>query len=141
MKKILVSACLLGCECRYDGKSKPCEKVLALAKDNILIPICPEQNGGLTTPRIPSERIPGKNRVLMKDGTDVTNEYNKGAEIALRIAKINNIDYAILKAESPSCGKGLIHDGSFTDKMIEANGVTTDALLNAGYTVITEKEL
>jgi len=141
MAVILVSACLLGCKTRYDGASKPCDKVLALARDNILIPVCPEQMGGLTTPRLPSERQPDTDTLLMKDGTDVTENYRRGVEITLRIAELNHADYAILKAGSPSCGKGLIYDGSFSGKKIPGNGVTTDALLNAGYKVISEEEL
>ena len=173
MAKILVSACLLGCACRYDGASKPCEKVLALAEDpeNVLIPVCPEQMGGLTTPRNPSERqrdeegfvlplflnspdgnLPPQARaeseamalpraLIMNDGTDVSENYARGVEIALRIAEINRVDYAILKSGSPSCGKGLIYDGSFSGTKVPGNGVTTDALLAAGYKVLSEEEL
>jgi len=141
MAKILVSACLLGCACRYDGASKPCQKVIDLAKDNVLIPICPEQMGGLTTPRIPSERQPGKDLILMKDGTDVTENYKRGVEISLNIAKLNNVDYAILKSGSPSCGKGRIYDGTFTGNKIPGNGITAETLLKEGFKVITEEEL
>ena len=153
MKKILVSACLLGCECRYDGKSKPCEKVLELAKkkDTVLIPVCPEQMGGLSTPRLPSERqrtasgslrsISRTGAVLMNDGTDVSGAYRKGAEAALKIARIDGIDFAVLKSGSPSCGKGLIYDGTFSGKKAEGNGVTTELLLKEGYRVFSEEEL
>jgi len=149
----MVSACLLGCECRYDGKSKPCKKVLELTKekDTVLIPVCPEQMGGLATPRTPSERQRTKDghvrsilrpgAVLMKDGTDVSQNYRKGAELALRIADLNKIDYAILKSGSPSCGKGLIYDGSFSGTKKEGDGVTTEILKNAGYKVISEEDL
>lgn len=138
--KILVSACLLGCSCRYDGKSMPNEKVLELSKDNILIPVCPEQMGGLSTPRNPSE-CQKDGRVLMNDGTDVTENYRRGAEMALTVAKLNDVDYAIMKAKSPSCGKGLIYDGSFQKRLTEGNGITSDLLLKEGYKVITEKDL
>ncbi|MBR0481096.1 MAG: DUF523 domain-containing protein [Firmicutes bacterium] len=153
MKKILVSACLLGCECRYDGKSKPCEKVLALAekKDTVLIPVCPEQMGGLSTPRTPSERqrtkkgtlrsISKPGAVLMKDGSDASSYYKKGAEMALEIAKLCKVDYAILKSGSPSCGKDIIYDGSFSGKKAEGNGVTTEILLKEGFKVLSEEEL
>lgn len=153
MAKILVSACLLGCQCRYDRASKPCEKVLALAEDpeNVLIPVCPEQMGGLTTPRNPSERqrdaegvvlpLIQPRALIMNDGTDVSENYARGVEIALRIAEINRVDYAILKSGSPSCGKGLIYDGSFSGTKVPGNGVTTDALLAAGYKVLSEEEL
>lgn len=138
--KILVSACLLGCSCRYDGKSMPNEKVLGLSNDNILIPVCPEQMGGLSTPRNPSE-CQKDGRVLMNDGTDVTENYRRGAEMALTVAKLNDVDYAIMKAKSPSCGKGLIYDGSFQKRLTEGNGITSDLLLKEGYKVITEKDL
>jgi len=141
MAKILVSACLLGCACRYDGDSKPCEKVISLAKDNVLIPICPEQMGGLLTPRIPSERIQGKDLILARDGTDVTANYKKGVEAALKIAKINDIDYAILKQGSPSCGCGQIYDGTFSGKKIAGDGITTEALKKAGYIVKSDEEI
>lgn len=140
MEKILVSACLLGCKCRYDGKSMPNEKVLELAKDNVLIPVCPEQMGGLTTPRNPSERQPN-GTIIMNDGTDVTENYKRGVEITLQIAELNNIDYAIMKAKSPSCGKGLIYDGTFTGNKIPGNGITSETLLKAGYEVLTEEDL
>lgn len=141
MAKILVSACLLGCACRYDGAAMPCEKVIALAKDNVLIPICPEQMGGLTTPRIPSERIQGKDQILTKDGRDVTKDYKRGVEASLNIAKINNIDYAILKQGSPSCGCGQIYDGTFSGKKIAGDGITTETLKKAGFKVISDEDL
>ena len=142
MARIIVSACLLGCKCRYDGASKPCERVLKLAEEgNVLIPVCPEQMGGLPTPRIPSERQPGGFPILMKDGTDVTENYRRGVDTALEIARLNRADYAIFKAGSPSCGKGLIYDGSFTGKKIPGNGITVQAFLDAGYTVYSDEEL
>ena len=141
MAVILVSACLLGCKTRYDGKSTPCEKVLKLAEDNVLVPVCPEQLGGLTTPRLPSERIPGTKSLKMVDGTDVTENYMRGVQITLDIAKLDHVDYCILKSDSPSCGKGRIYDGSFSGRKIPGNGVTAEALLNAGYRVLSENEL
>lgn len=141
MAKILVSACLLGFETRYDGKSRPCQKVLELAEKNTLIPVCPEQMGGLTTPRLPSERQAGMKKVLMKDGSDVTENYNKGAKMTLEIAKLNKVDYCIMKSGSPSCGKGLICDGSFSGKKIKGRGTTTALLEKHGFKVITEEEL
>ena len=151
MKKILVSACLLGCECRYDGKGKPCEKVLDLSAENVLIPVCPEQLGGLPTPRTPSERqrtvkgglrsVSRPGAVLMKDGSDVTDAYRKGAAEALAIARLNDIDLAVLKSGSPSCGKDLIYDGSFSGTKAPGNGVTAEALLSAGFEVLTEEDL
>ena len=139
MAKILVSACLAGCTCRYDAKLKTSEKVLELAKDNTLIPVCPEQLGGLPTPRHPSERVGGK--VLRDDGIDVTKEYQLGAETAVRIAKLSNADYCVMKSGSPACGCGLIYDGTFTGKKIPGDGVASEALKKAGYKVITEEDL
>ena len=153
MKKILVSACLLGCECRYDAKSKACPKVLAMAKDKdtVLIPVCPEQLGGLPTPRVPSERQRTKDgeirsfmrpgAVLAKDGKDVTANYRKGAEIALDIARLNGIDLAVLKSGSPSCGKDIIYDGSFTGAKAKGDGVTVEMLKKAGFKVLSDEEL
>ena len=139
MSKILVSACLLGMCCRYDGKSCEYQKILELKDKYELIPVCPEQLGGLPTPRTPSERIGDK--VIMKDGNDVTLQYNKGAEEALRLAKLFDIKIAVLKSKSPSCGKGLIHDGTFGGGMTEGNGVTADLLIRNGIKVFTEEEL
>ena len=139
MKNILVSACLLGKACRYDGKSKPCERVIALKGTYNLIPICPEVMGGLPTPRTPSE-ICGE-RVLMKDGRDVTENYNRGAETALAIARENACTVAILKEKSPSCGSGLIHNGSFDGGLVEGNGITTQLLKQNGICVLGESEI
>ena len=138
MKKILVSACLFGCACRYDGKSMADERVLALMEKYDLIPVCPEQLGGLPTPRCPSEIR--ENKVVSKDGRDVTLQYNTGAAAALYIAKTFGIDTALLKAKSPSCGKGLIYDGTFTGGKIPGNGVTAALLMQNGIRVYTEDE-
>ena len=141
MAKILVSACLLGCPTRYDGASKPSDAVLALAKDNVLIPVCPEQLGGLSTPRLPSERTPDGTKVMAKNGTDVTEQYMRGAETAKKLADLNQVDYCILKAGSPACGSGLIYDGSFTGKKVEGNGVAAELLKKNGFKVISEEDL
>lgn len=138
-KNILVSACLLGESCRYDGKSKPCERVMALKDTYNLIPICPEVMGGLPTPRVPSE-ICGE-RVLMKDGRDVTENYNCGAMIALEIARQNACTVAILKEKSPSCGSGLIHNGLFDGGLVDGDGITTRLLKNEGIRVLGESEI
>ena len=139
MKNILVSACLLGEPCRYDGKSKPCERVIALKNTYNLIPICPEVMGGLPTPRTPSE-ICGE-RVLMKDGRDVTENYNRGAQKALEIARQNACTVAILKEKSPSCGSGLIHNGLFDGGFVDGDGITTRLLKNEGIRVLGESEI
>ena len=135
-ERILVSACLLGLPCRYDGRSMPCDKVLSLAEKYELVPVCPEIYGGLPTPRGPSERV--GERVVMKDGTDVTENYARGAEASLELCKIFNIKTAILKEKSPSCGCGAIYDGSFSGRLTEGNGVTSELLASHGIRVIGE---
>ena len=136
---ILVSACLLGCPCRYDGKSKPNDAVLALMEHHTLIPICPEQMGGLATPRVPAERKDGG--VFTERGGDVTEQYRRGAEEALRLAQLYGCKYAILKERSPSCGNGQIYDGSFSRRLIEGDGVTAQLLKAHGITVLGESEV
>lgn len=135
----LCSACLLGINCRYDGKNKANEKVLKLAKKEKLIPVCPEQLGGLPTPRAKSEISNGK--VITENGEDVTEQFQKGAEETLRIAKENNITEAIMKQESPSCGCGKIHDGTFSGRVIDGWGIAADLLRKNGVKVISEEEL
>ncbi len=138
MAVILVSACLLGCPCRYDGKCCTDERVLALRNKHMLIPVCPEQLGGLPTPRNPSERRNGG--VYMNDGTDVTENYRSGAAAALFLGSTLGASAAVLKSKSPSCGKGLIYDGTFTGNKTEGNGVTAEMLLESGIMVFTEDE-
>lgn len=138
MPKILVSACLLGMCCRYDGRSCPNSAVTALSDRYELIPVCPEQLGGLPTPRTPSERVGDK--VIMKDGTDVTCQYNKGAAEVLRLTELLDISIAVLKSRSPSCGKGQIYNGAFDGGLTEGNGVTADLLIRNGIRVFTEEE-
>lgn len=139
MESILVSACLLGTPCRYDGKSKANPDVLALSESYNLIPVCPEVAGGLPTPRVPSERIADK--VMMRDGRDVTDNYRLGAEEALRLCRCYNIKIAILKERSPSCGKGEIYDGSFSGVLTARDGVTAELLTKEGIRVIGESEI
>jgi uncharacterized protein YbbK (DUF523 family) len=125
--KILVSACLLGVPCRYDAKSKPDERVIALSKKHELIPVCAEVLGGLETPRIPAEIVGDK--VLRRDGVDVTREYHSGAQCVLDIAIQNSCKIAILKSKSPSCGKGKIYDGTYTKTLKDGNGICADLLM------------
>lgn len=139
MESILVSACLLGTPCRYDGKSKANPDVLALSGSYNLIPVCPEVAGGLPTPRVPSERIGDK--VMMRDGRDVTDNYRSGAQEALRLCRLHNIKIAILKERSPSCGKGEIYDGSFSGVLTARDGVTAELLTKEGIRVIGESEI
>ena len=140
MEYILVSACLLGLGCRYDGQKKENQEVLGLLKrkDVVLIPVCPEQAGGLPTPRKPSERT--GDRVLTCEGRDVTEEYRKGAETALRLAELYGCRKAILKEKSPSCGAGRIYDGTFTRTLKEGDGVTAELLKANGISVYGERE-
>ena len=136
---VLVSACLLGLRCRYNAEPVANERVLALAKTHMLIPVCPEQLGGLSTPRPPAERL--GERVVSNDGTDVTSAFFRGAEEALLLARTLGCKTAILKARSPSCGHGRIYDGSFTGKLIPGSGVTAELLAKNGIRVFTEDEL
>jgi len=139
---ILVSACLVGLNCKYNGGNNFNEKIFNLVKEGKAIIVCPEQLGGLTTPRLPSEIkiINGKKYVIRNDGYDVTKEYERGANEVLRLAKELNISKAILKSKSPSCGCGIIYDGTFTGKKISGNGITTSLLIENGIEVITEKD-
>ena len=137
--RILVSACLLGVRCRYDGESKACPAVLDLAKEHELIPVCPEQLGGLPTPRTPAE-IQGE-RVVTRDGRDVTKEYQKGAGEAARLYQLLRCDCAILKARSPSCGCGQVYDGTFSGTLTPGDGITAQALKRINARVITEERI
>ncbi len=130
---IIVSACLLGIKCRYDGTGVKIKELIEAFPNDNLIPVCPEVLGGLPTPRTPAERI-GDN-IITKTGNDVTKEYMKGAKEVLKLAKDKECCLAILKERSPSCGCGKIYDGTFTGKLIEGNGVTTELLLKNGITV------
>jgi len=135
----LCSACLVGIKCRYDQKSKSYEKVVSLAGKEILIPICPEQLGGLSTPREPAEQKGGK--VISISGKDVTENFEVGAEEVLKIARIFGVKEAILKQRSPSCGSGQIYDGTFSKTLIQGDGVTAALLKRNGIKVISEEEL
>lgn len=132
---ILVSACLCGFHCRYDGNTKPNDEIVKLVREGKALPVCPEQLGGLSTPRLPSERTPDDRKVLASDGRDVSDAFAKGAEEALRLARLYGCDRAILKARSPSCGKGTIYDGTFQGGLREGNGVTAELLMNNGIEV------
>ena len=136
MENILVSACLLGVSCRYDGKSKPNENVIALKDRYNIIPVCPEIMGGLPTPRKASE-IQGC-QVVMGDGTNVTKEYQKGAEEVLRLCRLFGCKRAVLKEKSPSCGCGKVYDGTFSGKLIDGNGITAKLLMENGIEVFGE---
>lgn len=136
---IIVSSCLVGCNCRYDGDSKPNEKVINLVTDGKALPVCPEQLGGLSTPRISAEQMGSK--VFRKDGLEVTEEFERGAMEALRLARLVGAKEAILKARSPSCGSGEIYDGSFSGKLINGDGVFTAMCRKEGIMVRSEEEI
>ena len=136
--RLLVSACLLGCACRYDGAAKPCENVMRLGEEHILIPVCPEQLGGLPTPRSPAEIRAG--RVISAQGVDVTDAYRRGAEETLRLCALLGAQGAVLKARSPSCGKGQVYDGSFSGTLTAGDGITAGLLRARGIPVWTEEE-
>lgn len=138
-ERILVSACLLGVPCRYDGKSVPCEGVICLKERAQLVPVCPEQLGGLATPRTPAERR--GEVVVTRDGRDVTAQYRRGAQEALRLARLFGCTKAILKSKSPSCGCGLIYDGSFSGRLVPGEGVTAQLLRENGVEVRTETDV
>ena len=138
---ILISACLLGQYCRYDGKTKVYPQVQdLLGRDDIpLIPVCPEQAGGLATPRPAAERQ-GK-RVVTTNGSDVTAQYQRGAEAALYWARLFHCTKAILKEKSPSCGHGQIYDGTFSRTLTVGDGVTAALLRAEGLEIIGESDL
>jgi len=135
----ICSACLLGIECRYDGKEKENRKIINLSRKEILIPVCPEQLGGLSTPRVPAEQKGRK--VFTKSGKDVSENFKKGAEQILKITKLYGIKEAILKQRSPSCGYGQIPDGTFSGKIVKGDGVTAALLKKNGIKVISEEDL
>lgn len=135
---LIVSACLADLHCRYDGTGKPCEAVIRLVAKGLAIPVCPEQLGGLPTPRLPAERI--GDRVMRKDGVDVTAAFEAGAREALQLARLVEARTAILKSRSPSCGSGKIYDGSFTDRLVEGEGVFAQACKQDGMEVKTEQD-
>lgn len=139
METMLVSACLLGCSCKYSGGDNLCPQVLALRDKIRMIPVCPEQMGGLPTPRPPAECRGG--RVVNREGDDVTDQFEAGAREALRMAELFSCSGAILKARSPSCGHGEIYDGSFSGTCVSGSGVTARLLLARGIPVYSEDTL
>ena len=137
--RVLVSACLLGVSCRYDGQSKAYPLMDELCRRHEVVPVCPEIFGGLPTPRVPAERQ--GERVVTKTGGDVTAEYRRGAGEAVRLAQTLGCTVAVLKERSPSCGSGQVYDGTFTGTLTEGFGVAAERLMAAGIRVIGESEL
>lgn len=136
-EKILVSACLLGVNCKYNGGNNASYEVDEFLKDYEIIPICPEIMGGLPTPRVAAEQKGDK--VITQDGKDVTKQYRKGAEECLFLAKKYDVKKALLKLKSPSCGYGQVYDGTFSHTLINKNGVTAQLFLENGIKIITIK--
>ena len=137
--KIMVSACLLGENCKYSGGNNRNEKVLAYVAGLEGLPVCPEVRGGLPTPRVPAEIVQGV--VINREGVNVDREYRLGAQKALQIAKEKQIDLTILQSRSPSCGVKEIYDGTFSGKRIPGQGVTAKLLSDNGFAVMDAEEL
>ncbi|MBQ3408247.1 MAG: DUF523 domain-containing protein [Clostridia bacterium] len=139
---IFVSGCLVGLNCKYNGGNNYDERIFNLVKEGKAIPICPEQLGGLKTPRNPAEiqNKDGERKVVTCEGEDVTTQYRKGAEEILELAKKLGVKEAILQPRSPSCGKGFIYDGSFSKNKIEGNGITAELLIGNGINVYMPDE-
>lgn len=136
---VLVSACLLGVSCRYDGQSK-CHPLMGeLLQKYTVIPICPEQLGGLSTPRPPAERR--GDGVFTREGADVTAAYDRGARETLRLAQLYNCSVALFKERSPACGSGQIYDGSFTKTLVDGYGAAAELLEKNGIRVLGESDL
>ena len=136
---LLISACLAGIPCRYDGGANTVPALAALAARGEAVPVCPEVLGGLPTPRIPSERL-ADGRVVNAAGEDVTGAFRLGAEKALALCRAHGCERAVLKARSPSCGKGCIYDGTFTHTRGPGSGVFAALLEQEGIQVLTEEE-
>jgi len=146
---IIVSACLYGVNCRYDGKSSENAKIINAFKEDQIILVCPEELGGLKTPRTPCEIYKGTGKEVLNGlckvksskGEDFTSYFIKGAEETLKIAKTFDVKKAILKSKSPSCGLNTIYNGDFDKTLVKGNGVTAQLLINNGIDVITENEI
>lgn len=140
---IIISACLCGCNCKYNGKNNENEQCVNLFKKGKAVLVCPEQLGGMTTPRPPSEikKVEGKKYVFTNENKDVTSNFKKGAKEALNIAKLVNAKVAILKNGSPSCGSTLIYNGNFENKKIKGEGFTAKMLRENGIKVLSEDDI
>ena len=141
--KIAVSACLLGRPCRYDGASKPSDDVLALRAYHELVEVCPEVAGGLATPRPPCEIVAGERalHVVDAEGADLTDAFIEGARATLETVKREGCRLAVLKANSPSCGNGLVYDGTFTGTLVSGFGVAARLISDEGIAVLDENEV
>ncbi|SFM12220.1 Uncharacterized conserved protein YbbK, DUF523 family [Desulfomicrobium norvegicum] len=136
---ILVSACLLGIYCRYDGRCETDERVMALSEGHVLIPVCPEQLGGLPTPRSAVELLDG--RAVTRDGADLTEAFERGVLQVERVARLTGARAAVLQPRSPSCGRDIIYDGTFSGRRIEGDGALTQYLRAQGFLLLVPDEL
>lgn len=141
-EKVLVSACLLGKNCKYDGKNNKNEKIISFLKDKEVILVCPEVMGGLSTPRLKSEIITlgNQTKVINERNQDVSSYFIQGAKRALKIALEQKIDYAILKEKSPSCGFKKRYDGTFSKTIIEGSGIFAQLLKDYHIKILTEED-
>lgn len=143
--RYVVSACLAGIHSRYNGERKAVDAVLDLIRQGVALPVCPEQLGGLPTPRPPCEIVPGAPgcpaRVVNRLGVDQSAEFHLGAQEALRLAQMFGATRAVLKAGSPSCGSGQVYDGTFSGRRVPGDGVLTAVLRAAGIEVLDENDL
>ena len=137
--KILISACLIGTNCKYNGGNNRNEKVMQFLEGHEVIPICPEVMGGLPTPRVPAEIVGGT--VVNREGRSVDQEYRCGAELALEIAVREQPDLIILQSRSPSCGVKQRYDGTFSGTLIPGLGVTAEVLVQHGFRVVDVEDL
>ncbi len=137
--KIMVSACLLGENCKYNGGNNRNEKILAYLKGHEVIPVCPEQMGGLPTPRVPSEIRDGL--AVAADGRNVDREFRAGAEACLAVARREKPDLVILQSRSPSCGVRQRYDGTFTGTLTEGAGITAELLIQNGFRCVDAEDI
>ncbi len=137
--KVMVSACLLGENCKYSGGNNRSEQLLSILAGHEVIPVCPEVLGGLPVPRIPAEIADGL--VINREGISVDAEFRRGASAALDIAMLENVDLIVLQPRSPSCGVGMIYDGKFSGKLIPGNGIFAAMAADAGFRVVNADDL
>ena len=137
--RIMVSACLLGENCKYNGGNNLSEKVMKVIEGHEVIPVCPEVMGGLPTPRVPSEIVNGV--VTSAEGRSVDMEFRKGAQMGLSLAKKNNVDLVILQSRSPSCGAKRIYDGTFSGNKIDGQGIFARLLTENGFRIVDVEDL
>ena len=137
--RLLVSACLMGVGCRYDGKSNQLPQLKELLARHDCVPACAEVFGGLPTPRVPAEIV--GDRVVNREGREVTQEFTRGAREVARLAQVTGCTAALLKERSPSCGCGQVYDGTFSKTLVEGDGLTAKALKELGLTVYGESQI